>query len=271
MTTIPFRDVESFVLHKWVSRFEPLIHIVDAYCLCNDTRRARLQAMETVERPCCSLGEIESSKVAASVQDRCWGQCVVLSIGAFSIMLDCRMAWIWRRPTQLVKKSRIWESLDATLRLARSITSLPFSRRTREGCNIRFHKKKLQKVGQCVGQSQRKVWGRCGLLSWCPKPENWKQVVIRDQLSKISRDFPGIFLRNPQKDPGNGHGFLEFSDFYLFFFCSVASSCSMSSSLLELLLSLCLFFKNFFILSFSPLFKLILLLLTLSLSPLSNL
>ena len=44
------------------------------------------------------------------------------------------------------------------------------------------------------------------IVSW-----SLEHIAIRDDASQA---FLRIFLRNPQKDPGNSHGVLEFSDFF---------------------------------------------------------
>ena len=49
-----------------------------------------------------------------------------------------------------------------------------------------------------------------------PVPEILEFVAFRDSgkiFQQFSRDFPGVFLENPRKDPGNSHSLLEFSDF----------------------------------------------------------
>ena len=46
-----------------------------------------------------------------------------------------------------------------------------------------------------------------------PAPEILEFVAPRDlrnSFQELSRDFPGVFLGNPQTDPGNSHSLLEF-------------------------------------------------------------
>ena len=48
-----------------------------------------------------------------------------------------------------------------------------------------------------------------------PVPEILDFVAFRDSgkiFQLFSRDFPGVFLENPRRDPGNSHSLLEFSD-----------------------------------------------------------
>ena len=76
---------------------------------------------------------------------------------------------------------------------------------------VDFKKHPARKVGTRSQQCGPKVPGRFAL----PGARN-PGIRSISQFGKIfqqfSRDFPGVFLGNPQTDPGNSHSLLEFSE-----------------------------------------------------------